>query len=247
MSHEAGLVSMMETFKITYEFVFPDARSRQFLLELDSKTLALTPIHSEIRESKWSRLENCQCTVCPLKTENVPRCPVAANMFGLSEHFKNEASTTKVTVHVHTENRTYSKTASVQEGLFSIFGVIMSTSGCPILNFLKPMARFHLPFATHEETIVRSISFHLLRQYFLSKKGLTPDLDLKHLNEQYSSVQRVNEGLLARIRSIIEKGDAESNAVVILDAFAQLLSMEIGSGLAGLEYLFADSQNQNTP
>ena len=37
----------------------------------------------------------------------------------------------------------------------------MALSGCPVLEQLKPMARFHLPFASVEETIYRAASMYL--------------------------------------------------------------------------------------
>ena len=55
--------------------------------------------------------------------------------------------------------------------VFSLIGIYMVTSGCPIMDKLRPMARFHLPFASTEETIYRAISTYLLGQYFLEQKG----------------------------------------------------------------------------
>ena len=34
-------------------------------------------------------------------------------------------------------------------------GLIMATAGCPWTDRLRPMARFHLPFATEAETVYR--------------------------------------------------------------------------------------------
>jgi hypothetical protein len=114
----------------------------------------------------------------------------------------------------------------------------MATSGCPVLDFLKPMARFHLPFANMEETMVRSISFYLLRQYFNKKKGIETDFDLGGLENNYAEIAMVNKGIVARISKLIENGDADQNAITLLDCFALMLGMEIQSQLDGLEYLF---------
>jgi hypothetical protein len=109
----------------------------------------------------------------------------------------------------------------------------MATSDCPIMNFFKPMARFHLPFSTVEETVFRTTSIYLLRQYFEYQNGNEPDLDLKKLNQRYDQVQIVNSGILNRINSVAQK-----DAIIILDTLAQMLSMELSHGLHSFEYLF---------
>jgi len=124
------------------------------------------------------------------------------------------------------------------EGLSAIFGVIMATSDCPVMEFLKPMARFHLPFATIEETTVRTASMYLLAQYFKYKDQPGMRFDFKTLEKHYSRVQLVNEGLLARINSASSE-DADKNAIVTLHSLSQFLSMEIDYSLSGLEYIFA--------
>jgi len=124
------------------------------------------------------------------------------------------------------------------EGLSAIFGVIMATSDCPVMEFLKPMARFHLPFATIEETTVRTASMYLLAQYFKNKNRPEIKSDFKVLEKHYSRVQRVNEGLLARIHSVSSE-DADKNAIVTLHSLSQFLPMEIDYSLSGLEYIFA--------
>lgn len=80
-----------------------------------------------------------------------------------------------------TEDRAYLKVASLQEGLQGIFGLIMATSGCPHMDFLKPMARFHMPFSSSIETMVRTTSLYLLKQYFNLKDGKPADFLLKGL------------------------------------------------------------------
>ena len=64
-----------------------------------------------------------------------------------------------------------------------------------------------------------------------------PDLQLKLLDQHYEKVQAVNRGILDRIGNVSQK-DADKNAIVILNALAQMLSMEIDEGLNSFEYLF---------
>jgi len=192
----------------------------------------------------WTELDCCKCSICPLSKDKNPHCPIAANISDLVEHFKEIRSIEQVRIKVITAERTYLKEGTIQRGLSSIFGLIMATSGCPIMNFLKPMARYHLPFSTDEETIVRSVSMYLLRQYFIAKKMKEPDLSLEKLDKSYSKVQEVNRGICNRIsKAIIEsksRGDAASNAVIILDSFSQLLMMEIEQKLDSLALLFEE-------
>ncbi len=229
---------MNKNYKISYRFEFKDGRTSNFEVVLD-ETVSLKPSDTAAKP-EWTRLERNQCTNCPLKKETTPYCPVAVNLADLVDHFRMEKASDETAVQVTTNERIFTKNASVQDGLFSIFGIVMATSGCPNMNFLKPMARFHLPFATHEETIVRSISMHLLSQYFKKKKGQNVEFDMASLDQKYAEVQKVNDGILARIRSVVSAGDADANAVVILHAFGFLLSSEIKSNLNSIEYLFKE-------
>jgi len=123
------------------------------------------------------------------------------------------------------------------EGLSAIFGVIMATSDCPIMNFLKPMARFHLPFASVEETTVRTTSMYLLGQYFKYKDQTDMKIDFKTLENHYTQVKSVNEGIIKRISNVSSE-DADKNAIVTLHSLSLFLSMEIDYSLSGLEYIF---------
>ena len=101
-------------------------------------------------------------------------------------------------------------------------GLLMPTSGCPRMAFLKPMARFHLPFSTFEETMVRSLSFYLMRQACRDSNE-QEDFTVTSFLKSYEGVSEVNHGLLERIKDIGLSGDADQNAIVILDTFAQML------------------------
>jgi hypothetical protein len=93
---------------------------------------------------------------------------------------------------------------------------------------LKPMVRYHLPFATHEETTYRAISMYLFSQYFLSKRGSQPDWELKDLVRIYDDVRKVNEYFCQRLAKIrLQNEDANINAMVILDCLADSLQFSI--------------------
>ena len=95
----------------------------------------------------------------------------------------------------------------------------MAGSGCPILGKLKSMVRFHLPFATIDETEVRTISIYLMAQYVQYKKGLEPDWTLKKLKKIYADIEVVNRNIADKL-SELERQDANVNSVVILNNFA---------------------------
>lgn len=221
---------------IHYEFIFPGGNYQEFELVLDESTMSLVNFNGESK-AEWARLSHKQCSCCPLKQADSPYCPIAVNIAELVDNFKEHLSIEPCQVKCITPERTYLKEATVQAGLYSILGVVMATSDCPIMNFYKPMARFHLPFSTTQETVFRSASVYLLQQYFEFKRGRKPDIGMAQLGKQLQQVQQVNTGIIARIRSISIR-DADANAVIILDAFAKLLEMAIEKSLSSLEHLF---------
>ncbi|MGH7372600.1 MAG: DUF6901 family protein [Candidatus Rokuibacteriota bacterium] len=226
----------MGSIKIVYDFAFPDGGAKSYTVELDRASLSFLASSPE-QPPAWARLENHQCGHCPLKPAEHPYCPVATNLSALVEFFKDKASVSEATVTVTTDERTYVKQLPLQRGIFGIFGLVMATSSCPYMDFLKPMARFHLPFSTAEETIVRSVSMYLLRQYFVAKRGEQPDLGLEQLETHYENIQKVNDGILERIKGVV-KNDADLNALIILQGFADLLTMAISKDLSKIEPLF---------
>ncbi len=137
-----------------------------------------------------------------------------------------------------TGDRLYSKKTTVQRALGSLLGVYMAASGCPSMEKLKPMVRFHLPFATLEETVFRSVGAYLLGQYFLKKQGKQADLDLVELAGFYKGIQMVNWGITERLRGVVGK-DAVNNAVICLDMFAKELPYAIEDSLKELQGLFS--------
>ena len=225
-------------FKFHYQFQFEDGRVTEYPIALDPETLSLIPNENRKQPTEWTHLGFKQCRCCPLEADRYPHCLIAVNIMELVETFKSVFSYHDCTVICKAAERHYVKKTSVMEGLSAIFGVIMATSDCPIMEFLKPMARFHLPFATIEETTVRTASMFLLAQYFKQKDEPGITCDFKPLEEHYTKVQQVNEGLLERINSVSSE-DADKNAIITLHSLSQFLSMEIDYSLSSLEYIFA--------
>ena len=132
---------------------------------LDPETITCV-LPKKKQKPGWTKLLYHQCACCSLDSRNHSYCPIAINIAEVVESFKNINSSERCIVRCVTPERLYGKKTLVQDGLFSILGIIMATSNCPTMNFLKPMARFHLPFASTQETIFRATSIYLLRQYF---------------------------------------------------------------------------------
>jgi hypothetical protein len=114
----------------------------------------------------------------------------------------------------------------------------MVTSGCHIMEKMKPMVRYHLPFASMWETGYRVLSTYLLAQYFLNKRGRQPDWDLKHLVDIYADIQTVNKNISQRLNQM-KNQDATLNALIKLDMFAKRISVSIDKeSLDEIESLF---------
>ena len=208
-----------------YRFVFENGIEKEFRVELDRKTLiAIQPADREHPE--WTALNFFRCPNCSLDEGTNKHCPVALNLADIIDSFKGSASYEKVDVSVETNERKYSKKTTLQRGVSSLIGVYMVSSGCPVMEKLKPMVRYHLPFATEEETKYRAISMYLFAQYFLRKKGEVPDWELTGLARIYEEVRTANRGFCKRL-SNIKIEDASINAVVVLDCFADAVKFSI--------------------
>ena len=226
-----------DTLRFLYTFQFPDNTEKQFEVRLNAKTLELVN-KKDLPKPAWTKLKYKQCEHCPLGDEH-EYCPVAVNLSALVESFKDSISYESTNVRVQTNERIFEKMTTVQKGLSSIVGIYMVTSDCPVMDKLRPMVRFHLPFGTMEETVYRAVSMYLTAQYLLMRKGKTPDWDLTKLVEIYRAVNHVNRGIANRLASASEE-DANTNAVVILSAYAEMIPFSIERHLAELEYIFSE-------
>ena len=227
----------MEPIQIRYLFRLPDENTREFTLRLHPEKLLLTG-HLPETLPDWTRLDFEQCGHCPLPVEAEARCPLAASLVGVIDLSREVLSHDEVEVIVITSERAIRNRTTAQRGISAIMGLINATSGCPHTRFLKPMARFHLPFATEEETIYRAASMYLLAQYFRRLHGRGADLDLNGLAECYRNLQLVNQAMIQRVRSASEK-DSAANALVLLDLFAKAMPYSIEDSLEEVRYLFS--------
>ena len=230
----------METdaLSFTYQFEFENKSTVSFVITFDP--LSHNTTSCPIVPPHWSRLENHQCSICQLLPGSHPYCPVALGIAELVTAFKDVQSFMPCKVSCVSRDRTVFKFTTVQEGISSILGLQMAVSGCPTMEFFRPMARFHLPFATVDESIFRVISCYLLRQFYKTDSALDNrhiELNLDEIKSHYGMVKLVNRGILERIRDI-SVSDADKNAIVTLSSLAQILEMEIDSNLESLTMIF---------
>ncbi|MCC6142460.1 MAG: hypothetical protein IT368_01510 [Candidatus Hydrogenedentes bacterium] len=225
-------------YEVRYLFRSDDQAEFEFVVVIDKKTLT-HQLRLARKPPSWTSLAAQHCDHCTLDRNEHAYCPAALSLVAIVEQCDRLLSYETVDVTVQTPERTQHKRTSVQKALSSLIGLQLATSGCPSLSLLKPMARFHLPFATREETLYRAASAYLLGQYFRKHNGHGCDLDLGGLREAYQRIQHVNHSIAHRLRQI-SRGDANVNAIVLLDLFAQELSWSIDERLQSLEYLFQD-------
>jgi hypothetical protein len=223
---------------IVFEYTFLiDEGLRTFSLKLDRKTLALQQERKDPPPA-WADLGCSKCENCPLSEDTHPHCPIAYNIVELVDFFGHAVSYKEVDVRISSDERSYVKHTTMSEALSSLFGVYKVTSGCPIMDRLRPMVRFHLQMASSEETTFRAIAMYLVAQYFKAQRGGTPDWDLKGLPGIYKEVHTVNRDFADRIRIAVDS-DAGPNAIIRLDTFASIILMSLDNNTRGnLEALF---------
>jgi len=212
---------MDNVLRYIYIYKFSDGRSKHFDVRLDQASLHLQDKRPESLPL-WAMLPFEKCEVCPLNEADHTYCPIAANLAGVVEEFRNFLSHEKVNVTVVCEERIYGKDTTVQGGLSPLLGIIMTTSGCPVMEQLKPMVRFHLPFASLDETIFRGVTMYLLAQFFRQQEGKPATWSLEGLPPIYTEVGKVNRDFAKRMRAAAKK-DANVNALVNLDVFASMM------------------------
>ncbi|MBI3445917.1 MAG: hypothetical protein HY055_11310 [Magnetospirillum sp.] len=214
--------------QISYRFFTGAAKPLGVDLFFDPKTFRLD-IPAEAVKPDWTRLEHKRCPNCTL-SDDCAYCPAALAIAQFLPVFKDCVSHDKAVVEVETGNRTIVSKTTLQAGLGSLIGLVCATSGCPLTRFLRPMARFHLPFADEQETLFRSFSSWLLSAIVAQRlSGSDAPVTLDGLKQHYSDLSVMNSQLALRMRDSVNR-DAMLNAVIILDMFAMIAPENIDGG-----------------
>lgn len=235
----------MEILTVRYEFVLADGSQVDIDLKLDADSLQLQAKTPEPPPA-WTELACCQCANCPLDLSGHQYCPLALNLVEIVRHADRLVSYEEVHVKVITAERRASQDTTAQRAISSLMGFVIATSGCPHAGFLKPMARFHLPLASREETMYRATSMYMLAQYFLKKEGRDIDLEMAGLAERYRNLHTINLALAERLR-IAAHSDSSVNAIILLDIYTRSLPKAIHKSMDNIRRMFAAYFADNGP
>lgn len=237
---------MEELKHIRYRFLFPKDQQQQervFTVFLDKQSHDLVqPVNEEKPIPEWAKLSFSKCRSCPLSDAQYRYCPAARSLVDVVEFFSDLPSFEETTVVVEMATRTITTTTTVQEGLRALMGLIMPTSGCPMLMPFKPMTFLHSPFGDLDETTFRSVAVHLLGQYFQQRYGGKASFDLQELVNLYEKAHAVNLDFLGRIRAA-SSNDANLNSLVSLDVFTMSVPRSIDNQLQKFLPLFLPPQD----
>jgi hypothetical protein len=223
----------------TVRYIF-ELKDREVAFDVATVPQAVDARTEPPQQPAWAALGFRQCGCCPLKEADCKYCPVATRIHGLTEAFSDNTSTERVKVTVKTAERNYYEDCDLQVGINSMMGLLMATSGCPVLKPLGAMASFHIPFCSTRETLHRTVGSYLMKQYFVQLKGEGPDWQLKHLKELYDVLEGLNRDFSKRIRESI-RSDAVSNAVIMFFATSVVVASSLERQLQQYEqYLTAN-------
>lgn len=224
---------MTDDLRIRYGFDLPDGSKKQIDLSFDPVNFRLTN-DVPAQPPFWTELKFSQCANCPLNADQHPHCPSALHMAPAVESLKELVSFDAVNVTVTQVERTVHAETTAQQALSSVLGLIMATSGCPWTDRLRPMARFHLPFASELETVFRSVCMFLLARELAGAGGTHGFAPLKEL---YDNLHVVNRDMSRRLGAAT-RTDPARNAMALLDSYTTLLPAALESSLQDLEPLF---------
>jgi len=214
-----------DQMKIVYKFNFDEQILLSFEVKINSESLLCENDVTDV-EPEWGRLSNFKCPNCPLDEKEHEFCPLTKHLVKVIKFFNTIPSYQEADVIVEMGERVTSKHTTVQIGVGSLLGIIMSTSGCPIIGVLRHLVRFHLPFASLEETEYRVLSTYIFAQYFKFITGGEPDWKLEKLKKAYEEIQIVNKNIVEKL-SNVELQDTSRNAVVMLKSFAEFIIFNI--------------------
>ena len=214
--------------QVSYALTLEDGSKHRFDVDVDRPAT-----HKRGALPVWTALDENRCPNCPLPSTEGAACPAAADLVPVVERFSRLSSITRADVRITTDEREVRKETDAQTALSALMGLIMATSGCPILRRLKPLAVMHLPFATPTETIYRTVAAHLVHAMLEGKPA-----DIEELRRFYDDVDTLNHAFIDRLRAAAQK-DASLNALVVLQAGGSLVSFSLEDGLKRLRSLYA--------
>lgn len=233
----------MDAIALRYELDF-GSRQETFDFSLDAESFALaSPLPTE--RPHWAELEFKQCGHCPLSTAEQSHCPLALRMVDIVDRLHDTRSIDEVKLTVVTEERTISQTTQLQQALSSMLNLVSATCGCPKGEKLRPLARFHLPLATEEESAYQASGMFLLAQFLLQSAGGAGKFGFDELGKIYEELHVVYRAIANRIQFATES-DSFKNAIALQDMHATLIPLLLEDQLAEIRGLFNAYLPKNT-
>ena len=224
---------MSEPQRIRYRFDLPDGSQTTLDFTFDPGDFRLSnPAPVDRRFGPHSHSNNAP--IARSATADHAHCPAALHMASTVEPLKALVSFDTVGVTVTQAERTVYAETSAQQAMSSVLGLIMATSGCPWTDHLRPMARFHLPFASDAETVYRSICMYLLAREII---GVQDRREFSALEELYKNLHVVNRDMSRRLGAAT-RTDPARNALALLDSYTTLLPAALERSLEELKPLF---------
>lgn len=236
----------MNSVHIIYRIKLNQDTTEVFDFRLAEETFNLIS-EKPVNPPDWARLDYRQCSHCPLSSAEHTHCPLALQLYGIVDRFHDTRSIDEVEVEVITEERQVKQHTALQRVIASMLDLVYPICGCPKTAFMKPLARFHLPLCSEEETVFRVTGMYLLAQYFLSK---TPSrrgrIEFDGLTDIYNDLHMLNTAVASRLQTAT-RSDSSKNAITLLDMYSTLVPLLLEDELAEMRgffqaYLPADAQ-----
>lgn len=227
----------MNSVHIIYRIKLSESAPEVFDFRLAETTFDL--ISDEISNPPpWTRLEYRQCSHCPLSKEEHTYCPLALQLHSIVDRFHDTRSIDEVDVEVITEERQVKQRTALQRVIASMLDLVYPICGCPKTAFMKPLARFHLPLCSEEETIFRVTGMYLLAQYFLSRTASGDGrIEFDGLTDIYNDLHILNAAVASRLQSATQS-DSSKNAITLLDMYSTLVPLLLEDELAEMRGFF---------
>ncbi len=226
----------MESVNITYRITPENGATEAFDFKLDAETFDL--ISEDITDPPaWTELEFRQCSHCPLDSSEHTHCPLALQLFCIVDRFHDTKSIDEVEMEVITEERRVIQKTAIQRVIASMCGLVFPICGCPKTEYMKPLARFHLPLASEEETVFNVTGMYLLAQYFLHTSSREAKIELEGLTTIYDDMHVLNKAVASRLQTAT-RSDSTKNAVTLLDMYSTLIPMLVEDELAEMRGFF---------
>jgi hypothetical protein len=226
----------MDSVNIEYRIKLSEESTESFTFELDGETFDLKG-GGLPNPPEWTQLAFRQCPHCPLTEDSHPHCPLAVQLHDIVSRFHDTRSIDKVELEVITDERRVIQTLDIQQAIASILDLIVPICGCPKTARMKPLARFHLPLASEEETVFRVTGMYLLAQYFLSQGSGQARVELDGLASIYEELHILNKAMTSRLREVT-RSDSLKNAFALADTYSILVPLLVEDQLVEMRGFF---------